>query len=165
MLRVTSLNVAFALVAAGLLAAASVAYNSSAAPPAPMVAPQPIPDGYGFPTDAVTINGWIANADTTAMRAHAWDLWNGMSQPSGQIYEGRNLPIWATWQESGEVFPPAAQLNAARGPASRGRLLNEFAEPRQFHHNNRAALHAAAVAANRFNLKCWWRSTRWPPAS
>jgi hypothetical protein len=80
--------------------------------------PQPIPNRFNFPLPAATIDGWMVAGNTTAIRAHAWDLWSGMTAPSGQTYRGQQLPVWETWFGFNEVFPaPAAQ--AAQGGANR----------------------------------------------
>ena len=116
-----------------------------------VVTPMPIPNGFGFPTDATTINGWVANADVTAMRGHAWSLWAGMTAKSGQVTDGGELPIWETWLGTEDLFPPASQAVATlSGPAllrPRSRALRVFVQPVQFHHNRALSTEAAAVAA------------------
>ncbi len=100
-----------------------------------VVVPQPIPNGFNFPTDAATINGWINNGDTAAMRGHAWSLWAGMTTPASQ--PGVSLPVWETWYGSNDVFPQSQGL-VALGPqallAPHPRVLNSFVSPAQFRH-------------------------------
>jgi len=113
------------------------------------VVPQPVPSGFGFPTDAATINGWVNNADVASMRDHAWKLWAGMTSPSGQIGDGKDLPIWETWFGSEDIFPQPNVAPQARTAEAllrpRQRPLRVFEQPLQFRHNR--ALPAAAAAA------------------
>src|SRR5215475_13496295 len=76
--------------------------------------PQPIPDGFNFPTDAATINGWVNNADTASIRKHAWSLWACMTVNASQ--QGVNMPVWETWYGSNDIFPPQTQGLAAPSP-------------------------------------------------
>jgi hypothetical protein len=135
-----------------------------------VVTPVPLPDSANFPVAAATINGWIANSDTTAIRSHAWSLWQGMTAPSGQILNGQNLPIWETWAGPNDVFPstqlalaankgaPAAATLEAR--LAKPRVIRSFAPPLQFHHHKGAKLGALAAfgpsdvtADNKFNRR------------
>jgi len=115
------------------------------------VAPQPVPGGFDFPTDAVTINGWVADANVTAMRDHAWKLWAGMTARSGQVADGTDLPIWETWYGTEDLFPQpsltAAALPAAALLRPHPRALHVFEQPLQFRHNRRLSPMAAAAAA------------------
>jgi hypothetical protein len=138
----------------GVLSTAHAAPNGDG-----RVVPQPIPARFDFPLPAATIDAWVAASDTTAIRARAWDLWAGLTSPSGQVHGGKELPIWETWFGTDEVFPPLAPASsasaassataAARGGANRllalsaepRRGLHAFISPRQFHHA-RAGLHA-----------------------
>jgi hypothetical protein len=144
-----------ALVAALLLVNAADAVRpwlvAEALAQAAVVTPMPVPDGFGFPTDAATINGWVANADIAAMRGHAWNLWAAMTAKSGQVTDGGELPIWETWLGTEDLFPPPSQAVATlSGPAllrPRQRALRVFVQPLQFHHNRLLTSEAAAVAA------------------
>src|ERR1700731_3789036 len=118
-----------------------------------VVVPQPIPYGFGFPADAATINGWVANADVTAIRGHAWDVWSGMTFKSGQTVDGKDLPIWETWYGSDDVFPQQQNLAASALTREallrpRPRALRVFVQPVQFNHTPSLRAAAAAAAAN-----------------
>lgn len=123
------------------------------------IIPQPLPSGYGFPTNATTINGWVNAGDVGAMRDHAWNLWAAMSKASGQILDGVNLPVWETWYGNEDLFPPPNATAATSTPEallrSRPRLLRAFVQPLQFHHNPSLAAAAAAetniVSFNKFD--------------
>jgi hypothetical protein len=115
-----------------------------------VVVPQPVPSGYDFPTDAATINGWVANANVTAIRDHGWKLWAGMTAKSGQIIDGVDAPIWETWLGTEDLFPQPNLARAALTPQAllrpRPRQLRTFVQPQQFLHN--PSLRAAIVAAS-----------------
>lgn len=106
------------------------------------VTPVPLPDGPNFPVLPATINRWIARGDTVAIRNHAWSLWQGMSAPSGQVFNGQPLPIWETWAGPTDVFPNRHASAAAAGPSgatlaarlAQPRVIRDFAAPLQFHH-------------------------------
>lgn len=117
-----------------------------------VVVPQPVPSGYGFPTDPATIDGWVNNADVAAMRGHAWNLWAGMTSASGQMGDGANLPVWETWYGNEDLFPPPSLTAAALPPEAllrpRPRALRTFVQPLQFRHNPSPAAAAAAAGTN-----------------
>jgi hypothetical protein len=130
------------------------------------VTPVPLPDGPNFPVPAATINRWIAQSDTAAIRGHAWSLWQGMSAASGQYFNGQPLPIWETWAGPSDVFPKRHASAAAAGPPAatlaarlaQPRVIRDFAAPLQFHHNDGAPLGAQGtfgnsdiMASNKFN--------------
>jgi hypothetical protein len=117
------------------------------------VTPVPLPDSANFPVAEATINGWIAKSDTAAIRGHAWSLWQGMSAPSGQTFNGQALPIWETWAGPNEVFPSVQLAATAEGATLEARLakprvIRSFAPPLQFHHAKGARLGATAAFGN-----------------
>jgi hypothetical protein len=112
-----------------LLAACATAQAQS------VVVPQPVPDGFGFPTDAATINGWVNNGNTASIRGHAWNLWAGITSAATQ--SGVNLPVWETWYGTNDVFPQNQGLLAASPQAllaPHPRALRSFVSPAQFRH-------------------------------
>ncbi len=119
------------------MAAASIATNGK--PAALGTTPVPIPPGYGFPTPNATIEQWIATSDTGAMRGHAWELWAGMTAPSGQ----GTLPVWDTWGGKADLKgpPPSAVALTAIPRAAAG---HAFETPIQFTHRARR-LHLKAM--------------------
>lgn len=119
------------------------------------VTPVPLPTGPDFPVPAATITGWVDNGDTAAIRGHAWSLWQAMAAPSGQYFNGQQLPIWETWASADDVFPQtSAALKAAVTPRAatlaarlaQPRALRHFRVPHQFHHG--AAANAALAFGN-----------------
>ncbi len=91
--------------------------------------PQPIPN---FPTPRATVQGWIANLDEAAIRAHAWSLWAGINSTAS----GVQLPIWETWWKQQQVDngPPKPGITGAPGNQLPGRGLEP---PRQFGRTSR----------------------------
>ncbi len=102
----------------------------------------PLPVGPNFPVPTATINGWIDAGDTAAIRGHAWSLWQAMAAPSGETFNGQELPIWETWAGPNDVFPSnlaavAAGTNGTTLEArlAKPRVIRNFAAPLQFHHS------------------------------
>lgn len=118
--------------------AAPPATPAPEAPGAAGVTPVPFPAGFDFPTDRAVIQGWVANQDTEAMFGHAWDIWNGMFQPSGEYQEQpagrRELVVFETWASDVDVFDSGATSAAELSTAMPGRNLKPFHAPRQLGH-------------------------------
>lgn len=122
---------------------------------ADVVTPVPLPVGPNFPVPTATINGWIAAGDTTAIRGHAWSLWQAMAAPSGQKFNGQELPIWETWAGPNDVFPTALSAVAAgtngitlEARLAKPRVIRNFAAPLQFHHKKGVKLGALGTFGN-----------------
>lgn len=170
MRRIGLTATAIAVVLGGGAYLAKAALSKSTAKPlvaAATVTPVPLPTGPNFPVPPAVINSWIATQNTAAIRGHAWSLWQSMAAPSGQYFNGQQLPIWETWATSDDVFPGSSDaLKAAATPRAatlaarlaQPRALRHFRTPRQFHHafsaKATAALpfgNAAVTAFNKFN--------------
>lgn len=145
------------IAAAGLLALVAACDKGPKTPAegetavAGVITPVPLPNGPNFPVPPATINGWIANSDTAAIRGHAWSLWQSMGSPSGQILNGQNLPIWDTWADTTVVFPQPQAQNAsltATDAAPKPSTDRKFLAPAQFHHTRDARLKALAAAVH-----------------
>src|SRR6185369_16408639 len=114
-----------------------------------------IPPGYHFPTPRKVIDGWVAVNATGKFRAHAWDVWAGMTAPSHSVHAGQRLPIWETWYSENEVFVKPG--NKSEAEAVRTEVKRPFAKPRQlFHVANAKGLATPAsneqvVAFNKFD--------------
>jgi hypothetical protein len=114
--------------------------------------PQPI-HMAGFPTPPNTIDGWVVNNNTDAMRTHAWSLWAGINYQG----TGQSWPVWETWYSDTDVAAGPPTLNLAL--AQRVRPVHQFIRLRQFKHEAvRKGLTAAidpneqVVGFNKFNL-------------
>ncbi len=80
------------------------------------------PTVRSFPSDAPTINRWIAGYDTKAIRAHGWDIWEAINSPTAN-----GEPIWQKWHSGYEIF------EATDGIDERNHGL-DFEIPTQFFH-------------------------------
>jgi len=131
-----NLLIAAALAAAGTALAFAPAATTLQSLQLTDVTAKPIPPGYNFPTPTATIDQWVAASNTTAMRGHAWDLWAGMTSDSGEVYEGKQLPVWETWYGKKDVFTPASPLvagiKASNFLATHRRSMRDFVQPLQF---------------------------------
>jgi hypothetical protein len=86
-------------------------------PPAPSgLRPVDIPAGFGYPGNREEFQTWADEWQIDKITATAWDLWAGMTQDSGQSWNGSALPIWETWCGNEEVFS-AAGCSSSERPA------------------------------------------------
>ena len=121
-----------------------------------VVIPQPFPDstvtGITFPTDSVTINGWINNStfptsyDSASVYQHAWGIWAGLTAPTKQEVGGDSLLVFETWLGLNEVqkyILDSAGLCQPGGLRKRSRA--PLTRPRQFEH--------AGILARSINLE------------
>jgi len=78
-----------------------------------------IPDGFDYPADKATLEGFRSNQNLSALRKHSWMLFAGMTQMTTD-----GTPFWETWYQAGETFRPA-------GPTPQGprRINREFSTP------------------------------------
>jgi hypothetical protein len=115
-----------------------------------MLNPQPI-NMPGFPTSIATLAKWIESNDQAALRAHAWDLWAGITSVTP---DSQGWPVWETWYTDTEVRsgPPVKSVATQKGKeylAARrsGRPVHSFHRPRQFQHLSGSAKFLAPLAA------------------
>jgi len=60
--------------------------------------------GFEFPAPEATIDKWVAKDDITSIAGHAWGLWTGLNQDSGQVVGTEKLTVFETWNERSELF-------------------------------------------------------------
>ncbi len=65
-----------------------------------------LPARIAFPTPAYVLQGLVLGDEQAAVRAHAWDLWSGLTAPSASIVDGQRLPVFETWYSIDEVYNP-----------------------------------------------------------
>lgn len=87
----------------------------------------PLSSSSGLPGDPATIQGWIDNENTTAMASHALLIWGSLNQDSGQIFQGRMLPIWETWYSGDEIYDSQTLCSSTQRPTS----TTNFENPHQ----------------------------------
>ncbi|MEE8583737.1 MAG: hypothetical protein V3T83_02685 [Acidobacteriota bacterium] len=102
------------------------------------IRPVPFPPGFNVPTDQSTVEGWVSSdpQNTEAMFRHAWDIWNGLMQPTDEADPNgnRNLAVFETWLSAPEIFDPG--VGSAADVTTR--RLRPFQSPRQASHANLA---------------------------
>ena len=64
----------------------------------------PPPPVGSYPSSYATIQAWINSGNTTAIRAHGWDIWASITSTTPD-----RMPTWQTWYSGQEIFPPASQ--------------------------------------------------------
>ncbi|WP_143308421.1 hypothetical protein, partial [Candidatus Entotheonella palauensis] len=55
--------------------------------------PVPFPRGHDVPTPRSTIEGWVQDGDFKNIYLHAWNIWSGLTAPSGED----GLLVFETW--------------------------------------------------------------------
>jgi hypothetical protein len=176
----TALVAAAAFAVIGATGAKAQGVTPPAIPPSSITSTGP---GFVFPLPAATIENWITENNQVAIRQRAWALWQAMTAPSGQIYNGTNLPVWETWWGSNEIFNPNPQTGFNSGScdfALQTRVNRQptraLINPNQLSHLSRglrASPGAAApapspadfqvVAFNKFNADYGNFVTTWQP--
>jgi hypothetical protein len=96
---------------------------------------------------SATIESWI-NAkpiDQSAIDAHRWTIWQGMTAPSGQTLNGTPLPVWETWYDTTTVFASAKLPTTASEVVREARLadLSNVEEHRRFNRPVQLVKHSA----------------------
>ncbi|MFO1414615.1 MAG: hypothetical protein U1F10_12065 [Burkholderiales bacterium] len=65
-----------------------------------------LPARPAFPVPSYTLLGYVLGGEQARVRAHAWDLWAGLTAPSESVVDGQRLPIFETWYSIAEVYNP-----------------------------------------------------------
>jgi hypothetical protein len=93
-------------------------------------------DSHGYPADLATLVAAVDAGDQRAVREHAWNLWAAITAPSGERFNGKDLPIWETWYSSADIYgdtpfacDAADVLDTGGEPSGR-----DFESPRQHFH-------------------------------
>jgi len=131
------------------LIVAQTASRGGQTPPPPAIKPVPFPSSPDFPVAEATIQGWVTRHDTKAERDHAWALWAGLNQGSGQSPSGTELRIWETWQNISSIVNGDPGGVVLQGGAPRE--IHSFEVPRQFHHGSKG-IQFDAVANTRIRV-------------
>jgi hypothetical protein len=95
----------------------------------------PLPKWFEFESKD-TVNGWIANDDSKAITAHAWELWGALTTLTEQKLGDQFVPIYETWWDAEEALlltPKFEALKVKKG-------VRRFKRPVQFQHNDRAVV-------------------------
>ena len=77
----------------------------------PQEMPSMLSNGDSFPTDSVTINGWVDNSyalngleTNKDMISHAWGLWAALTTVTDQVCDGEPLRLFETWYSPQDVM-------------------------------------------------------------
>lgn len=83
-----------------------------------------LPESYFVSAD--TINEWIEAEDIESMRAHAWNLWSGLTADTPYVNSnGVVIPVWDTWYTPYDVFTVGPNAADDIGSAHE---FNDFAQ-------------------------------------
>lgn len=92
----------------------------------------PLPSSSGLPLNANTVQNWIDTGNDEAIRNHALEIWKALNTSSGQIFQGRELPVWETWYSGDEIYDSQSACSSTQRPSA----TTNFENPRQlFKHN------------------------------
>jgi len=105
----------------------------------------PLSVSSGLPGDADTIQGWIDEGNDEAMHGHALEIWGALNQDSGQVFQGRRLPIWETWYSGDEIYDSQTACSSTQRPSA----TTNFENPRQLFKHGVAD--EATTSFNKFN--------------
>lgn len=121
--RLTMRFIACAAVATVVFAGVSWRITSGLTTPPP-AGVYDIPAGFDFPADQSALDGFRATGDAQKQRAHVWNVFAGMTQPTPD----KKYAVFETWYSEDETFQT--------GPVPQGkaphRIVRRFRVPRQF---------------------------------
>jgi hypothetical protein len=104
----------------------------------PVPLPTNIVPGFNFPEDSTTIYSWLNTGDTTfndsAIYAHAWGIWAGLTAETNQVYGGVQLRVFETWLGVGEIRNAIINGSTDLDSAKQSRTL--LTVPSQVSHHN-----------------------------
>jgi len=88
---------------------ATALLSSSLSVQAQSIRPEPIAlPASEFPVPSATLHALITAENFTALRAHAWTLWSGVTADSTQTFKGAVLPIGKPGCQNGKSLPRLA---------------------------------------------------------
>lgn len=103
--------------------------------------------GDGYPADESRLTAAVESGNQEVVREHAWDLWAAITAPSGERFNGKDLPIWETWYSSEDIYGAVPVACGDAGDAQgEGR---DFESPVQ-HFHSRVVQSEAVTSINRF---------------
>ncbi len=105
-------------------AVAGVSVEALAQAPTPQPGYFDIPAGFDFPADKQTLEQFRTAGNVSAQRAHVWNVFAGMTQPTPDNQHA----IFETWYADAEAFDTSATPQAV-GPR---RIVKRFSVPQQF---------------------------------
>jgi hypothetical protein len=116
--------------------------------PIPHIRYRPMPAKFGVPGDQARLLELVANADTRAIREHAWAIWAGLTARTPERFNRKRLPVFETWFSGSELYdahPYACEAADAR-PYAR-----KFEKPSQHVSHGGGLPNEQVTGFNRFN--------------
>lgn len=110
----------------------------------PVELPSTIPglNGFHFPEDSNVIYSWLNNTsmpnnyDSASVYQHVWGIWAGLTQPSGQVYQGDSLLIFETWLGITDIRNLILSGGSGCGSAAIKKTRAQLHVPHQFEHGS-----------------------------
>ena len=88
---------------------------TAAAQPAPdRYAYQDLPARTAFPVPDYKLEALVLDGAQPQVRAHAWDLWAGLTAASDSVVDAQRLPVFETWYSIDEVHNPRGRAGVDR---------------------------------------------------
>ena len=100
---------------------------------------------FKFPEDSTKIYKWLSEKDTVSITKHAWGIWAGLTEPTGQKYNGEELLVFETWFGVKELAEMSAKGEVDGGCKAVKNERTALKTPNQFTHsqlllNNKGAI-------------------------
>ena len=89
---------------------------------------------FQFPESKEKIYDWINAEDDNSVTDHAWGIWAGLTQKTGQQYNGQDLYVYDTWNGVGELADAAARGDRGAGCNVARSSRTTLRKPKQFAH-------------------------------
>lgn len=91
-------------------------------------------ESFQFPEGQERIYSWLSAKDDASIAKHAWGIWAGLTQPSGQSYKGQPLYVFETWMGVGELSAASATGTRSAGCGMPRYGKTKLQRPKQFGH-------------------------------
>lgn len=90
---------------------------------------------FTFPEDSTKIYKWLNEKDTVNITKHAWGIWAGLTEPTGQEYDGQELLVFETWLGVKELAEMSANGELDGGCKEVKNERTALKKPNQFIHS------------------------------
>jgi hypothetical protein len=89
---------------------------------------------FNFPESEETIYEWVSKEDSYAVTKHAWGIWAGLTQKTGQVHKGRDLRVYETWHGVGQLSEASAAGYRSYGCNLNPHTTTKLKVPKQLAH-------------------------------
>jgi hypothetical protein len=90
---------------------------------------------FNFPEDSTTVYKWLNEKDTVNITKHAWGIWAGITEPTGQKYNGEELLVYETWFGVKELAEMSSNGDVDGGCKTVKKERTALKKPNQFIHS------------------------------